>query len=219
MYVPPKYSRQDVQSLVECSKEHSFALVLTGANHATWVPMVAIPSKDYKSVRFEFHMARANPHAQLLAEQKTTTEDTTIVFLGPHGYISPRWYTDRVNNVPTWNFIAYHVKGRPRLVSEQDELYELLRRLVQVNESRVPGPEWTFKEASPKYIEMLSMGLIGFSMEMDSFIGKAKLSQDFSVEDRQNMIKGLDSIGNKLLSSEMDQTLQADLKREKKSKL
>ena len=213
MYTPAKYLRQDVKEMVDCAREFPFALAVSGSKYATWIPVVVSMDEKEQKPRFDFHLARANPHAQALASGNE--EDVMLVFLGPHGYISPRWYGDRVRNVPTWNFVAFHVKGKPKPISDNKQLLAMLNNLVVNNEAKLSGPEWSLKEAQPRYVELMSENIIGFTMTCDSFQGKAKLSQDFSDEDRVSMIRELVKSGNERLSKEMQRSLDDDIKTSK----
>jgi len=209
MYIPAKYVSKDVDELVRCVREYPFALIITGQEHLTWAPIQLVQNgPDYF---FEFHLARQNPHAVYLSKTSSQQQaETVIAFLGPHGYISPRWFADRAQNVPTWNFTAFHVKGRPVEVSENKPLFDLLDRLVTANEDTMKhakGTTWTMRETKPPYVELLSNGIIGFRMKMESFEGKTKLSQDFSVEDRKTMIAGLRDVGNGALADSMQRAL------------
>lgn len=56
------------------------------------------------------HFARSNPQVAALEERP----DALAVFQGPHGYISPSWFTDR-KQAPTWNFATVHMRVRVHL--------------------------------------------------------------------------------------------------------
>jgi transcriptional regulator len=63
---------------------------------------------DPSGQRLQFHLARANPQVEALERRGRAT----VVFHGPHAYVSPRHYA--APNVPTWNFAAVHVDGAVR---------------------------------------------------------------------------------------------------------
>src|SRR6185369_2660094 len=61
------------------------------------------------------HVARAHPIWRAFAGRRPVI----AIFPGPHGYVSPAWYTSR-NAVPTWNYVVVHVHGTPRLLETDD---------------------------------------------------------------------------------------------------
>lgn len=61
-----------------------------------------------------------------------------VVVQGPHGCISPDWY-DAKPAVPTWNYVAAHLKGVPEILSPEEN-YAVLGQLVEHFEGRMPQP-------------------------------------------------------------------------------
>src|SRR3546814_9689193 len=58
-----------------------------------------------------------------------------VVFSGPHGYVSPRWY-ETAPAVPTWNYEAVHVAGRAKAIHDPAALRSIVDRLSRVYETR-----------------------------------------------------------------------------------
>jgi transcriptional regulator len=77
------------------------------------------------------HISRQNPQSSAFDGMQTGV----VVFRGPHGYVSPAWYSETVNVVPTWNFAAVHATGKLRSVKGKRELNELLSKLIARFES------------------------------------------------------------------------------------
>ena len=80
MYTPDHYRESDPETLHRFVDEFPFATLLGPGEGITHLPLLR--SGD----RLFGHIARANPHFQLLSGP------VRVVFLGPHGYVSPRWY-------------------------------------------------------------------------------------------------------------------------------
>src|SRR5213080_1957047 len=79
------------------------------------------------------HMARANEQWRTFEAGK----EVLVLFQGPHTYVSPSWYGDDVElSVPTWNYSAVHAYGIPSIIDDHEELYSMLKKLVQVNEAQ-----------------------------------------------------------------------------------
>ncbi|GAA3630753.1 FMN-binding negative transcriptional regulator [Kineosporia mesophila] len=103
--------------------------------------------------------------------------ETLVIFEGPNGYVSPSWY-GRPTGVPTWNYAAVHVYGRPRILSAHRNL-EVLERLVDHFEDPLPNPfrmRGTLENSA--YADRISVGTTGFALPVDRFVGKEKMSQD-----------------------------------------
>jgi transcriptional regulator len=111
MYVPREFAITGAPALAAFMRAHPFGVLLSAADGtpaATHLPLVVL--RDGLDVVLGTHMARANPHWREL-----DGADVLAIFQGPHGYVSPRWYTDPQRSVPTWNYAAVHCRGRARL--------------------------------------------------------------------------------------------------------
>jgi predicted FMN-binding regulatory protein PaiB len=120
-------------------------------------------------------MDRANPHADLLAGQRILA-----IFHGPNAYISPHVY--QTDQLPTWNSIAVHVRGKVRVLSDRQEL---VRGLMGICEQSDPAPGGFRLDPQDPRIERLIDFIVGFEIEIDDLIGRFKLSQDRTEADRK----------------------------------
>lgn len=121
----------------------------------------------------EAHLIRVNPIMELLEEPI----DAVIAVTGPDGYISPDWY-DVDNQVPTWNYIAVHLRGKLRRL-EQAILPGILDKLSADFESRLaPKPPWTTGKMEPKIYERMQRAIVPIAMTIDDIQGTWKLSQN-----------------------------------------
>ncbi len=140
------------------------------------------------------HMARANPQARDIEAGISAL----AIFHGPHAYVSPSWYSDPAHSVPTWNYTAVHITGKPHVISEPNAVKELLQRLVGQFESRREN-SWGFDLESPD-IDNLIRGIVAFEMPIETMEGKFKLSQNRPIGDRGRVMWSLKSS-----ESQMDQ--------------
>lgn len=119
------------------------------------------------------------------------------IFSGPEHYITPNWYPSKQEHgkvVPTWNYVAVHVRGHARLF-ESAELIQHLHSLTNQNEQAIENG-WSVDDAPKEYIEGLSRAIIGIEIAIDTIEGKCKLSQNRSNSDRDGVVKGLRAIGS-----------------------
>lgn len=92
---------------------------------ASHVPLLL--SED--GTMLETHLVRST----LLA--RSLPAPALMAVVGPDGYISPEWY-GIPDQVPTWNYVAVHLRGRLEL-APPDVLHDLLDRQSALFEARL----------------------------------------------------------------------------------
>jgi len=191
VYVPNHFAETDVAKLHALVREHSFATLvswLDGAPFATHVPLLLDAERGAFGTLIG-HVARANPHARAF----DGATPALAIFRGPHAYVSPRWYASEPN-VPTWNYVAVHVSGRPRVVDDAAQVRRVLSRTAAIYEAGADEP-WT-PEGVASYVEKLQRGIVAFEMPIETLHGKRKLSQNKPAADRAGVVAGLRASGD-----------------------
>ncbi|VTR97348.1 FMN-binding negative transcriptional regulator [Tuwongella immobilis] len=172
MYVPKSFQQSDPAILAELIQREPFGLLLhvaDGAPFGSHVPFL-FDADDGPHGTLIGHLARANPQANL-----SPNAPVTVIFSGPHAYISPRWYAEP-ETVPTWNFLAVHAQGTWQPITDRNESLAVLSRLTNHFESSADHP-WTFDPTSP-LAEKLVQAIVSFRIPVTSMQGKWKLSQN-----------------------------------------
>ena len=168
--------------------DHPFAVLVTPASPEPWishVPLLLVAGCEPHGMLIG-HVARANPHWR-----HANGVESIAVFHGPHAYVSPSWYREPAQAVPTWNFIAVHAHGMLEIVESPTEARGVLDALVQRFEGGRPAP-WTF--AMPeKQRDALVGAIVAFKMRIKRLDAKFKLSQNRSRDDRLRVIAALKS--------------------------
>ena len=162
-------------------REHGFATLVTvtdGVPHASHVPFVLDETRGALG-SLRGHLARGNPRCDALSGG-----EALVVFSGPHGYVSPSWYGDRPR-VPTWNYVAVHAYGTPR-VTTREELRALLGALVEQNESPLAEP-WRMDSLPPDYLDDMLGHIVGFEIAIRRIEGKLKLSQNRGADEQRRV--------------------------------
>jgi transcriptional regulator len=193
MYVPEVFAMADQAEARRIMLEHSFALLVTaaeGAPVATHLPFLFDPERGSNGTLL-CHMARANPQWKDFAKLEAEGREALAVFQGPHGYISPNWYRPG-SAVPTWNYLAVHAYGRPRIVEDAAAIRAQQERLVEAYEAGGPNP-WSMAGQDDAYIRRMLRGIVAFEMPITRLEAKAKISQNRSEADRQGVIAGLEA--------------------------
>ena len=127
-----------------------------------------------------------------------------LIVAGPHGYISPSWYTEQAVPAPTWNFTVAHCYGTPEILDAEENL-SVLSRLVDHFEQHVEQPVPLDQEFGAR----LARGTVGIRLPIDRFVCKVKLSQDKDPGSQRGVLAALQRPG-----PYRNEALAADMKRE-----
>lgn len=188
MYIPTQFQITDPAWCHTLMRVQSFAAMITaddaGAPFATHLPILVDPARGTLGT-LRGHVARANPHWRYLAAGRPTL----VIFSGAHAYVSPSWYATHPS-VPTWNYVAVHASGRPRLLEEPARVTALLARMVAVYEAGRREP-WRFDSLAEDYVAGMIRAIVAFELPIEQLEGKAKLSQNRPAEDQAGAIRGL----------------------------
>lgn len=161
-------------------------------------PMVEHAPLTLAGEHFRFHLARRNRlHAHL--------DGATVLasVAGPDGYVSPDWYAEARDQVPTWNYVTVEIEGVAHALNEA-ALRGQLDVLAEVNEAGLaPKPPWTIGKAAPARIAMLR-AIQGFELRVTALRGTRKLSQNKNAADRAGAILGLRGAGRDELADLME---------------
>ena len=140
------------------------------------------------------HVARANPVWKEFASEV----ESVAIFRGPESYISPSWYPSKLKDgkvVPTWNYVVVHAYGIPRVIEDPAWLHQHVSDLSQTHEAGRAEP-WQVGDAPDDYIQKMLGAIVGLEIPVTRLLGKSKLSQNRSEEDRRGVISGLDASGD-----------------------
>lgn len=144
-------------------------LAVNGADGPLLSHVPFLLSEDAGSV--ELHLVRSNPILRALPC------DAAIAVTGPDGYVSPDWY-GVADQVPTWNYVAVHVRGRLDRLPD-DEMRAMLDRQSAGYEARLaPKPPWTTGKMTPEVLDRMLRQIVPCRMAVASIDATWKLSQN-----------------------------------------
>lgn len=190
MYVPPHFAQRESAECLALIEREPFGLLVTGnagAPFATHLPFL-LQQRGAQAV-LTGHVARANPHWRSF----DGTQEALAVFQGPHGYISPAWYASPAK-VPTWNYVAVHAYGAPRIVDDAGAARGAIAALTARFEAGRPDP-WTMSSLPEREAEKLLAALVVFEMPVVRLEGKWKLGQHMAEADRAGALAGVEREG------------------------
>lgn len=173
------FAWQDREAMLGFVGEIAFATIAAEGPVLVHAP-VLVAGPD----RLRFHVSRGN-------RAKLEGKRAIVSVLGPDAYISPDWYADRNDQVPTWNYFTVEAEGPLRRLDEP-ELATLLDELSAAREARLaPKPAWTRAKMTPGRFEGMLKAIIGYELAIEELRGTRKLGQNKEEADRLAAARGL----------------------------
>lgn len=175
-YPPARHMEQRLDRLLTAIRRYPFATLISmweGRLDASHIPMILDESTGPNGRLFG-HLDAENPQVSYL-----DGHEMLAIFQGPNAYISPHIY--ETDQLPTWNFVAVHVRGVIRVIRDRQELVTGLRS-IPVHADRRPNAYRL--DPQDRRIPLLINGIVGFYLEITEIEGRFKLSQDRDPADR-----------------------------------
>ena len=183
MYISKLNREEDRAKILEFLQQNEFATLVTydgekpSASH-----LLTEVVQEGEDLFVNGHMSKANP----LWKTFEKNPEVLVIFQGPHTYISPTWYNHV--NVPTWNYQAVHLYGKPRIVTDPEEFHAILSRLVAKNERET---SYRLESLPPDFVMNNMKGIVGFQVEVTRIEANYKLSQNRDDEDYKRIVRRL----------------------------
>jgi transcriptional regulator len=215
MYVPEHFRLGDVTEQHALMRAHPFAALITNSEagfEVTHLPTV-LKSEGALGV-VECHVSRANPHWRAIAKSGRGL----LIYTGPEAYITPAWYPSKAAHgkvVPTWNYAVVHAHGIAEVMDDRAWLVRHVSELTDQQEAGSAVP-WATSDAPGNFIEVLSRGIVGMRFTIERLEGKAKMSQNRELPDREGVIAGLGARGSEADAKVAD-LVAAEAERAKKA--
>ena len=190
MYTPQAFREPDVGANLDFVEQQAFGALISTRSAApliTHLP-VLVDRDQGRLCLLRAHVAKANDHWRILDDRPVT-----MVFSGPHCYVSAGWYREpRV--VPTWNYVAVHLHGTARLLSEVDETRQMVTDFVDHFEAGNQRP-WAIPESEGDFMDGLLSGIVAFTIDVERIDASWKLNQNHEPARRTRVIEALRESG------------------------
>ena len=176
MHPSPLFRQASREANLAFAGERGFGVLAVGADDAGGPLLSHIPfllAEDGGAVHA--HLARPNPILRCLEQGE---RPAVLAVGGPDGYISPDWYEADPGLVPTWNYVAVHLRGVLRLRPEEalrDHLDELA---AQFEERLSPKRPWRTAKVPERQLEALMRAILPVELVVESVDGTWKLNQN-----------------------------------------
>lgn len=177
MHPNPAFRKASAERNLAFARERGFGVLTVNgdtANGKTGPLAAHVPfvlADDGKSA--ELHLVRSNPVARVLA----TAQPALLAVSGPDAYVSPDWYGID-DQVPTWNYVAVHLRGRLELLPET-ALRDHLDRLSAEFENRLlPKPPWLTAKMPEEIMTRFMRAIVPARLTVEDVQGTWKLNQN-----------------------------------------
>lgn len=170
MHPNPVYRQTPSETSLAYARERGFGTLAVNGESGPLLSHVPFLLNDGGSAA-DLHLVRSNPIARL------GRVPAVIAVSGPDGYVSPDWY-GMPDQVPTWNYIAVHLRGILEPLPP-DTLRSLLDRQSEEYEARLlPKPAWRTGKMDPAALDRLMRMILPFRFAIETVDATWKLSQN-----------------------------------------
>ncbi|MDE0052097.1 MAG: FMN-binding negative transcriptional regulator [Rhodospirillales bacterium] len=174
MHSNPAFRRVSRDRNLAFAAQRGFGiLVVDGAGLlASHIPFVVVDD----GAAIHAHLVRSNPIARALQTKETTA---VLAVSGPDSYISPDWYgPDAADQVPTWNYVAVHIRGTLRRRPEETLRAHLDALSARFEAELRPKPPWMPAKVSPDRLSKLMRSIMPVELSVEGVDGTWKLNQN-----------------------------------------
>ncbi len=123
----------------------------------------------------DLHLLRSNPILRAL----NTPQPAVIAVSGPDGYVSPDWY-GVPDQVPTWNYVAIHLRGRLERLAQEEMRAMLDRQSAHFEEMLIPKTPWKTAKMTPEVLARMMRQIVPCRLNVEKVDGTWKLNQNKS---------------------------------------
>ena len=172
MYLPQQFNHPEhARNII---LENPFASLVSndddGFPFISHIPVKLMPhATDAQQDMLLGHVAKGNPHAGFLSKRP----QVLLTFMGPQAYMSPAVYPDLIR-VPTWSYVAVHVKAEVRILEGEEAKDALLKQLIAGHE---PAYAQQWRGLPETYTHPMMNAIVAFEMKLLKVQTKVKLNQ------------------------------------------
>lgn len=192
MHPNPRFRIEDREAMLAWVAAIGFAHIMVAGEEG---PMVVHAPVTRDGDRLSFHVARANRVTPHLDGARAL-----VSVAGADGYISPNWYVNPTNQVPTWDYLAIEAEGVVYKLDDAALTTQLDALAAQFEPVINPAAPWTRDKMDQDKFVAMRRAIVGFELQVVAVRGTIKLSQNKSGRDREGVIAGLKRAGNAALA-------------------
>ena len=187
MYTPKHNRETDRAKIISFMRAYPFAtFVTTRAEKITATHLPVLIDEHDGDIFVTAHLARGNVQWMDFSDEAAQVREALVIFQEPHAFISTRHY-ERPLSVPTWNYVAVHAYGAPRILESQTERLNLVERMVLHFEGNLD--QWN--SLPNDFKQTKANGIVAFEMRVTRLDARFKLSQDRSRVEQETIVQSL----------------------------
>jgi len=152
---------------------------------ASHLPIDFIPSKGRYGTLIS-HVANSNAHVQFL----TPDRPLLVIIASSSAYVSPSWFSDR-SRAPTQAHRVVHCYGRPRRITDREEVRAIMEQQVRSREHGRQG-SWNIDELGDAGYQRRLGAISGIEMTIERVLCSFRLLQDES--EPRNVLGAIDAL-------------------------
>ncbi len=175
MHPNPAYRQEPQARALDFARERGFGtLTVAGSGAGPEGVLAAHVPFLLEDGLVAAHLVRSNPLARLLREGPAAA---LMIVTGPDGYISPDWYGEP-DRVPTWNYLAVHIRGELRLIGEARLRVHLDRLAANFERRLAPKPPWKADKMTSDALAKMLRQIVPVEMAIEAIDSTFKLNQN-----------------------------------------
>lgn len=189
MHPNPIFRREPAEAALARACARGFGVLAVNAARGDEGPLCAhVPFVVVDGV-VGMHLAVANPILGVLAAGPVPA---VLIVSGPDAYISPDWYgPDLPDQVPTWNYLATHLRGELRLLDDAALPSHLAALSAEFESRLLPKAPWTMDKMSAAGLARMQRQIRPVALFLERVESTVKLSQNKATAIRQGIVAGL----------------------------
>jgi len=170
MHPNPAFRNTPQERNIAFAKERGFGTLALNTDDCPLLAHVPFLLNDSAS-EADLHLVRSNPICRLAPAK------AVIAVTGPDAYVSPDWY-DTPDQVPTWNYVAVHIRGELEALPH-GSMRDMLERQSAAYEARLEGKKpWAMDKMSEGVADRMMRMILPFRLSITSIDGTWKLNQN-----------------------------------------
>ena len=172
MHPNPLFRQAETQQNLNFARDRAFGILsINGPDGPLMAHVPFLLNATGSSA--DLHLVRSNPIISALTEP----QKAGIAISGPDGYISPDWY-GLPDQVPTWNYIAVHLRGTLELLPD-DQMRDMLdRQSAHFEDQLKPKTPWKTAKMPPEILDRMMRQILPCRMAIAQVDGTWKLGQN-----------------------------------------
>ena len=131
---------------------------------------------------------------------------------GPDAYVSPDWY-GAVDQVPTWNYVAVHLRGVLEPLPTEALRPHLERMSAHMEGQLAPKPVWSMGKMTEEATLRMMRMILPYRLVISSVESTVKLNQNKTEAQRAGAAAGIAAVPIGMEALQIAAMMRADLDR------